>query len=156
MTEVMVNLLHAGFLLDVKWTSGFTVSALHTGICFYRQFLIMTLCQLVSRQGKIIIFVDQADVDILWAGLAMIAVYADAICILWGKPADHCIIPLLIGSLQIFQYIHEILAVSDARQHRKHRRPVQRILDTLGFGECLLERRCFGIEQLAAAKGLHH
>lgn len=81
--------------------------------------------------GKIIILIDDPDVDLFGAWLAVIAVYACTGCICRGKCADNRIIPRLVRGVVIAQNVFHILRAAHTGQHGQHARPIQGILQAL-------------------------
>ena len=88
--------------------------------------------------------------------MAVLAVYALAHGVRRGEAADGGIVPLLRRGLQKAQHLPQLLPVGDPRQHRHDAGLIQGILQALIRGQRRPEGGLLGIQQLAAAEGLHH
>lgn len=89
----------------------------------------------VARAGKVIVFVDQPDIDSGRAGLAVIAVDAVADGVLRRKAADHRVVVFFWRRLQEGQKRVQIRKAADARHRRQNSRTVEDILQALIFGQ---------------------
>ena len=85
----------------------------------------------------------------------MSAVHALAHRVIRGKGTNDGIIPFLRGGIQIGQRILQLWDIPRPAKNRQHRRLIQRILDTLGYGQRLMKRRLSGIQQLSGIERLH-
>ena len=63
----------------MKWTAGIAVAAGNTVRSFAFQMSVMIVRQFVPGLGEVVIFVDKPHVQTGRAGLAVIAVHADAV-----------------------------------------------------------------------------
>ncbi len=131
--EICCNLTHARLLLNVEGAAGLAVPTLDAGVRPNGQLAVMSPGQHVPGKGEVIIFVDKPHVQPLGTGLAVVAVHADAVCILWGELTDNRIVPLFRRGVQITQHLQQIRPPADTGQHRQHTRAVQRVLEALEF-----------------------
>ena len=154
--EVGADLRHAPRLLHMEGAAAVAVAALDAVLRMAAQVAVVVPRQLVAGPGQVVILVDQAYVQPGGAGLAVVAVDADAGGVPGGEGAQHGVVPLLRGGVQESQDPREVRPVPDAGQHREHPGLVQGVLEALVFREGLPEGRGLGVEQLAAAEGLHH
>ena len=140
----------------MEGTARFAVTAGNAGVGFQRELLIMPCGHLIASQSKIIIFIDQTDINTARTGLTMVAVDADAFGVGWCESADRGIVPFLSGGVQISEDIGKICPVANTRKYSQYSRTIQGILNALDTGELLFEGGGLGIQKLSSAKGLHY
>ena len=131
------------------------MTAFQAGIGFDRQFIVVVVCHLDAGQRKIVVFIDQTNINAGRTGLTVIAVDAVPHRSGRGKLPNDGVIILFPGGLRECQQLMQIAETAYPRNRGKNRGAIQRILQTLILGEGLPERRSFGTEQLAAVERLH-
>ena len=88
----------------IVYMEGAAAVAVAAGYAVPRLFVkgkVMLPCKVIPDAGKVVVFVDEGHVQPRGAGMAMLAVYAAAHVLLWGKGAYYGIIPLLWGGFKV-------------------------------------------------------
>lgn len=133
--EIGGDFLHSGLLGDAERAAAVAVAALEAGVGFDGQLAVVVVRHSVARTGKVIVFVDQPDIDSGRAGLAVIAVDAVSDGVLRRKAADHRIVVFFWRRLQKRQERVQIRKAADTRNSRQNSRTVEDILQALIFGQ---------------------
>lgn len=148
--KVSGDFLHPLHLMDVEGAAGITVAAGKAVRGLDTEVVVVVPGQRVARSGKVVVLVDETDVQPRWARLAVVAVDAFARDLFWGQGTDHRVVLLLVGGVKEAENPLQICAVTHTRQHRHDTGAVQCVLDALALGHRLSEGRGLCIEQLAA------
>ncbi len=131
------------------------VAAAGAGLCPDRQLAVMIVRHAISRQRKIVVFVDQADIQPRRAGLTVVAVNAVSDCRLRRELSDYGVVVLRPRGIWEGQQRMQVVKPPHARHGRQHSRPVEHRLKALIFRQRPPKGRGFFRKQLPAVEGLH-
>lgn len=85
LSEICSNLFHACFLSHMKRTTALTMTALHTARSMQAQVIIMLFCKYIACNRQTVILIYHSHINILRTRLTVIAINANALCLLRSK-----------------------------------------------------------------------
>ena len=111
--------------------------------------------QIVAQAGEIVVLVDQRDVQPRGTWVAVLTVDALGHRVLGRVSADERIVALFGHGFKEIQHLVHFAQAAVAGQYGDHAGLVQRVLQTLVFGQRSLEGGLRRVQQLTAAERLH-
>ena len=155
-SEVRMDRFHPALLLHAEGAAALAMTAVQAGVCFDGELGIVVGGDIIPGQRKVVVLVDQTDVDACRTGLAVVTVYAGAGNGVCCKAANDGIVLFFVRYSEELQHLIQMLHRLYTGYCHQNTGAVDGILQTLAVGQRLPKGRMLSAQQLTGKEGLHH